>query len=168
METSDGKELVLALEDQGFTFASGVPCRALRGAIGHVEAGAGGASMIWFTAVSEDTAVGAGVGAMLGGGRSVVFMSSAGLGRCLTALWSVSRATEVPLLLVVATEGDAHQALPLEHDLGSVTGALLEALGAGSLPLERGRVREQVAAAVAQMESTRRPVALLVAEGVLA
>ncbi|GMV39675.1 MAG: hypothetical protein AMXMBFR64_13910 [Myxococcales bacterium] len=168
MEPSDGKVLVQALESHGFTFAAGVPCKSLRGALKHVESGGGGTPMTWLAAVCEPTAVGAATGAMLGGGRSVVFMSAAGLGRSLTALWSLSRAAELPLLLVIATDGDAHQALPQEHDLGATTGALLDVLGAGAVHLRAGSIPAQVAEALSQMESTRRPVALLAAGGVLA
>lgn len=162
--TTEGRALVDALREHGFTFAAGVPCGALRGAIAHLEDG----GLPWLAAVREDTAVGAAIGAVLGGARSVVFMSMAGLGRSLTALWSLSRAYEMPLLLVVATDRDAHQALPPEHDLGQTTGPLLELLGATSVVLERGAAAAQVGAAASTMSATGRPVVLLAREGVLA
>lgn len=162
--TTDGRPLAVALRDHGFTFAAGVPCGALRGAIAEVQE----QGLSWLASVREDTAVGAAVGAVLGGGRAVVFMSAAGLGRCMTSLWSLSRAYGLPVLLVVATDRDAHQALPPEHDLGAVTPALLDVLGATGIALDRQRVAEQVAEAVTAMEETGRPVVLLVSEGVLA
>src|SRR5207244_7280325 len=121
----------------------------------------------YLSAVREDLALGTAAGAYLGGARPVVFMQNSGLGVVVNALASLSLMYELPVLLVVSWRGEGGNDAPEHVLMGDVTRRLLDTLGIPYDLLDPARLEEQVAAAAARMEETRRPVALVVRKGIL-
>jgi phosphonopyruvate decarboxylase len=157
-----GRALVSAMRGRDYAFFTGVPCSLLKTAIAALE-GAGD----YLPAVREDAAVGMAAGAAMGGRKAAVFMQNSGLGVSLNALASLSVMYELPALLVVSWRGHGPDAP--EHALtGRITPKLLELLGTPTLILEPATISEQVREADDLAQRLRRPVALLVREGVLA
>jgi len=153
-----------ALERAGFDFFAGVPCSLLTGLIALLDAEE---RYGYLSAVREDTAIGAAAGAYLGGGKPVVFMQNSGLGVSINALASLSLLYELPVLLVISWRGEGGQDAPEHRLMGQVTDRLLDTIGIRHDLLDPARLDEQVAAAAARLDQTRRPVALIVRKGIL-
>lgn len=162
--SSASRSFVDALEREGFTFYSGVPCTLLKGAIKLLESDP---RLGYVSATREDAAIGAAVGACLGGGKAVVLMPNSGIGVSLTALASLAIPYRLPVLLVVSDWTDAEPTVAGLGPWPALTRSVLEPLDVTMIRLTAATVSEQVAAAAALMAEARRPVALLVGGGVL-
>jgi sulfopyruvate decarboxylase subunit alpha len=162
--TGHAQAFLDALERAGFDFFAGVPCSLLTGAIRLLDAEP---RYGYLSAVREDAAIGAAAGAYLGGGKPVVFMQNSGLGVSINALASLNLLYELPVLLVISWRGEGGRDAPEHRLMGQVTDRLLDTIGVPHQLLDPARLDEQVAAAAARLDETRRPVALIVRRGIL-
>jgi len=153
-----------ALERAGFDFFAGVPCSLLAGVLRLLDAEP---RYGYLSAVREDAAIGAAAGAYLGSGKPVVFMQNSGLGVSLNALASLSLLYELPVLLVISWRGEGGRDAPEHLLMGQITDRLLDTIGVPHQLLDPARLDEQVAAAAARLDETRRPFALIVRKGIL-
>lgn len=77
---------------------------------------------------SEEEGVAIGVGAWLGGMRSVLLLQSSGVGNCINML-SLPVLTQSPLLMLVTMRGEWNEFNPWQVPMGRATRAALEAIG---------------------------------------
>lgn len=155
---------VRALERAGYDWYTGVPCSLLKGPIRLLEEQA---RFPWLPAVREDAAVGAAVGAWLGGRKPVVLMQNSGFTVCYNALASLSILYRIPALLVTSWRGHGPDAP--EHILtGATTEDVFRVLGIPYAVLDPAQIETQVADATAVVDEQRLPAGLLVREGILA
>ncbi|NUQ34383.1 MAG: sulfopyruvate decarboxylase subunit alpha [Planctomycetaceae bacterium] len=162
--TSLSQKFLDALEKNGFNHFSGVPCSLLKGVIKIFDTDP---RYGYVSAVREDSAVGMACGAYLGGAKPAVFMQNSGLGVSINALSSLSIMYETPLLLVISWRGYQGKDAPEHIQMGAVSQKLLETLGIPFTVLEAEKMEAQIAEMAKKMDSTRKPVALLVRPGIL-
>lgn len=96
----------------------------------------------------EEEGIGLLAGAWLGGQRGVLLMQSSGLGNCVNALASITRACQFPLLLLITMRGDWGEANPWQIPMGQAAAPVLQALGVRVVEVVDA---EQAAPAVAAM-----------------
>ena len=77
---------------------------------------------------TEEEGVAIGVGAWLGGMRSVLLMQSSGVGNCINML-SLPVLTQSPLLMLVTMRGEWNEFNPWQMPMGKATQTALEAIG---------------------------------------
>lgn len=77
---------------------------------------------------TEEEGVAIGVGAWLGGMRSVLLMQSSGVGNCINML-SLPVLTRSPLLMLVTMRGEWNEFNPWQMPMSQATQASLEAIG---------------------------------------
>ncbi|GCB47963.1 thiamine pyrophosphate-binding protein [Streptomyces sp. NL15-2K] len=113
-----------ALVESGYRRAYGVPDSVLAPLLRQTE------QHIPLTHMPrEDLAVGAAVGACLGGETAFVFMKNAGLGNSIDALLSLARASQVPVSIVMGMSGTGGDTLPHHVAVGERASAVLRAVG---------------------------------------
>ena len=78
---------------------------------------------------SEEEGIGLLAGAWLGGQRGALLMQSSGVGNCVNAIASITRACEFPLLLLITMRGGEGEGNPWQVPMGRATEPVLEALG---------------------------------------
>ncbi len=97
---------------------------------------------------TEEEGVAIGVGAWLGGMRSVLLMQSSGVGNCINML-SLPVLTRSPLLMLVTMRGEWNEFNPWQMPMGQATQASLEAVGISVMradtPAELIEMTEQAA-----------------------
>ncbi|MEM7207021.1 MAG: phosphonopyruvate decarboxylase [Pseudomonadota bacterium] len=77
---------------------------------------------------TEEEGLAIGVGAWLGGMRSVLLLQSSGVGNCINML-SLPVLTQAPLLMLVTMRGEWNEFNPWQMPMGQATQATLEAMG---------------------------------------
>jgi len=93
---------------EGFDFYTGVPCSEIKGFLRDLDEKSPGQHVV---AVREDDAIGAAVGAWLGGRCPLVYMQNSGLGNSVNAINSLLLPYQIPVhLLVTMHQGAEHQA----------------------------------------------------------
>ena len=158
-----GGAFATLLQQQGFAFATGVPCSLIEDLIGTLDRGT---HLPYVPAVREDVAVGLAGGAWLAGRRPAVLMQNSGLGTSMNALASMSLMYGLPALLLVTWRGHQGKDAP-EHILtGDITERHLGLLGIPHRVLSVASAADDVAWAAAEMHRLSQPVALLVPPGV--
>jgi phosphonopyruvate decarboxylase len=165
LDTGTAHAVLSTLVEEGFTFASGVPCSLLTGLFRLLEA-SDEAPLRYLPAPREDTAIGAASGAAVAGDRAVVLMQNSGLGYSLNVLTSFNLIYDVPILLIVSWRGyggtDA-----VEHDV--IGRELLNLLDVFDLPhmiLDPGNAAESTRDAIRFMELSGRTTVLVVREAI--
>lgn len=119
--------LVSQLQEKGFSFFTGVPCRLL---MQHFEVLEKNTELsIYIPALREDNAIGLAVGATLSGKKSSVLMQNSGLAVSLNALASLVIPFGIPLLLIISIRGYRSEKDAPENDvMGRITLNLLRDL----------------------------------------
>ncbi|MDP6352910.1 MAG: thiamine pyrophosphate-binding protein [Alphaproteobacteria bacterium] len=97
---------------------------------------------------SEEEGVGLVAGAWLGGERGVLMMQSSGVGNCVNAIASITRACQFPLLMLITMRGEWGEGNPWQVPMGRATPEVLDTLGVQIARVDRA---EDVAGAVAAM-----------------
>jgi sulfopyruvate decarboxylase alpha subunit len=97
---------------------------------------------------TEEEGIGLLAGAWLGGERGALLMQSSGVGNCINAIASITRACQFPLLLLVTMRGEWNEGNPWQVPMGSATAPVLETLG---LRLVRVESAGEAGAAVTAM-----------------
>ena len=161
----DSSEFLEFLREKGFSFATGVPCSYFFRIIDELAA----LELIKYVPASrEDEAVGIASGLAFGGERAFVIMQNSGYATIGDALTSLAQLYKLPMLLIISWRGlEPDRDFPEHSLMGEVTQETLDGYRVPYLELEMEDWQVTIESAIAKMEETSRPVALLVKQGVL-
>ena len=152
----------------GFDFWAGVPCSFLTPFINYTI---DDEQLTYISSANEGDAVAAATGAALGGHRSVAMMQNSGLGNAVSPLSSLNHVFRIPVLLIITLRGEPGKPDEPQHELmGQITPDLLETLQIpwAWFPDRKTDVESTLNEAVAHMDSTGRPYALIMKKGSVA
>ena len=149
-------EFCSALKEQGFNFASGVPCSILGDIIDCLS---NDPEMTYVPATREDEAIGIATGAYLGGKKSLVLMQNSGIGNCINALTSLVLLYKIPLLLLISWRGEKKDDAPEHLIMGKALKELLNAIHLEHEVIEEGQIPF--------MRDRTEPLALILRQGSL-
>ena len=152
------------LKSRGFSFFTGVPCSILKNVIGRLEQDS---EVIYVPAVREDAAVGLAVGAYFAGRRPMVLMQNSGLGVCMNALTSLAILYQIPLLMLITWRGYLGQDATEHLLMGRVMLNLLDDIGVPYCILAPESVEANLADALATLDESGAPVAVILRKEVL-
>jgi len=164
----EARQFVEAARERGFEWWAGVPCSYLTPFINYVLQDP---SLRYVSMANEGDAVALIAGATLGGRRGVSMMQNSGLGNAVSPLTSLTWTFELPQLLIVTW-----RAQPGVHDepqhalMGPITPQMLETMEIPweLFPSETSAIGPALDRAVAHMDSTGRPYALVMQKGTVA
>lgn len=121
----DPGQFVLALQERGFSFFSGVPCSYLKGLINAAQDRGE-----YIIAANEGDAVAVCAGAYMGGKKPVVLMQNSGLTNAMSPLTSLCTVFGIPVLAFISLRGEEGVPDEPQHALtGRITIPLLELMG---------------------------------------
>jgi phosphonopyruvate decarboxylase len=170
----EARHFVEAARERGFHWYAGVPCSYLTPFINYVLQDP---SLHYVSMANEGDAVALIAGVALAGDaggphrRGVAMMQNSGLGNAVSPLTSLTWTFRLPQLLIVTWRGQPEVADEPQHALmGPITPAMLEAMQIPweLFPTESGAIGAALDRAVAHMDSTGRPYALLMQKGSVA
>lgn len=153
-------DFIAALETNGFSLFSGVPCSFLKEPM-QILADKGN----YIPASIEGEAAAIAAGAWLAGKNSVVFCQNSGLGNLINPLSSLNHPFEIPTLFVLGWRAAPGVDDEPQHQLmGATTLSLLEQMQVQSLELstDAATMSAQVRRAASLIQGERKSVALLV------
>ena len=164
----EARQFVEAARERGFEWWAGVPCSFLTPFINYVLQDP---SLRYVSMANEGDAVALVAGATLGGRRGVSMMQNSGLGNAVSPLTSLTWTFQLPQLLIVTW-----RAQPGVHDepqhalMGPITPQMLETMEVPweLFPSETSAIGPALDRAVAHMDSTGRPYALVMQKGTVA
>jgi phosphonopyruvate decarboxylase len=164
----EARHFVEAARERGFEWWAGVPCSFLTPFINYVLQDP---SLRYVSMANEGDAVALVAGATLGGRRGVSMMQNSGLGNAVSPLTSLTWTFKLPQLLIVTW-----RAQPGVHDepqhalMGPITPQMLETMEIPweLFPSETSAIGPALDRAVAHMDSTGRPYALVMQKGTVA
>src|SRR3569833_1365835 len=164
----EARQFVEAARERGFEWWAGVPCSFLTPFINYVLQDP---SLRYVSMANEGDAVALVAGATLGGRRGVSMMQNSGLGNAVSPLTSLTWTFKLPQLLIVTW-----RAQPGVHDepqhalMGPITPRMLETKEVPweLFPSETADIGPALDRAVAHMDSTGRPYALVMQQGTVA
>ncbi|WP_440106764.1 phosphonopyruvate decarboxylase [Streptosporangium sp. H16] len=152
-----------ALEQRGFSVASGVPCSFFGGPIALLSQRPGR----YVPAANEGGALAVAAGVALAGGRSYVMLQNSGLGNLINPLTSLVMTYRIPLLSFVSLRGwpDPTQDEPQHAVMGPTTRPYLELLDLPNWTLRSGddpkRFQEILDAALRAFQTGQAPFVLV-------
>lgn len=170
----EAREFVDAARDRGFNWYAGVPCSYLTPFINYVLQDR---TLHYLSMANEGDAVALIAGVTLGDGgtaraaRGVAMMQNSGLGNAVSPLTSLTWTFRLPQLLIVTWRGQPGQPDEPQHALmGPITPALLALMEVRwelfpERPEDIGPVLDR---AIAHMDATGKPYALLMRKGSVA
>lgn len=167
----EAAQFVEAARRRGFSWYAGVPCSFLTPFINYVLQDP---SLHYISAANEGDAVALIAGVALGaraGERGVTMMQNSGLGNAVSPLTSLTWTFRLPQLLIVTWRGEPGVADEPQHALmGPITPALLETMEVAwePFPTDAEAVEAALERAVAHMDKTGRPYALVMRKGSVA
>lgn len=155
--------------DHGFRLYSGVPCSYLKPFINTViDSG----ELDYIGAANEGDAVAIAAGAELGGLHGVAMFQNSGFGNAVSPLTSLTHTFRIPVLLIITLRGEPGGAPdePQHELMGRITGGLLDLMEIAWawFPAETEDIEPVLARAVAHMQSSGRPFALVMRKGSVA
>jgi phosphonopyruvate decarboxylase len=164
----EARQFVEAARERGFDWWAGVPCSFLTPFINYVLQDP---SLQYVSMANEGDAVALIAGVTLGGRRGVSMMQNSGLGNAVSPLTSLTWTFRLPQLLIVTW-----RAQPGVHDepqhalMGPITPKMLETMEIPweLFPSETSDIGPALDRAVAHMDSTGRPYALVMQKGTVA
>ncbi|MDH3430374.1 MAG: phosphonopyruvate decarboxylase [Gammaproteobacteria bacterium] len=162
-------QFIQAARQHGFELYTGVPCSYLKPFINSViDSG----ELRYVGAANEGDAVAVGVGADLGGVRSVVMFQNSGLGNAVSPLTSLTHIFRVPVLLIVTLRGEPGGAAdePQHELMGKITTGQLELMGISweFFPESADEIGPTLCRAGVHMDKESRPYALVMRKGSVA
>ncbi|HTH77127.1 MAG TPA: phosphonopyruvate decarboxylase [Trinickia sp.] len=164
----EAAQFVEAARRRGFTWYAGVPCSFLTPFINYVLQDP---DLRYVSAANEGDAVALIAGVALGardGERGVTMMQNSGLGNAVSPLTSLTWTFRLPQLLIVTWRGEPGVADEPQHALmGPITPSLLETMEIPweAFPREAEAIEAALERAVAHMDKTGRPYALVMHKG---
>src|SRR3954470_11904062 len=164
----EARHFVEAARERGFEWWAGVPCSFLTPFINYVLQDP---ALRYVSMANEGDAVALVAGATLGGRRGVSMMQNSGLGNAVSPLTSLTWTFQLPQLLIVTW-----RAQPGVHDepqhalMGPITPQMLETMEIPweTFPTEASAIGPALDRAVARMDATSRPYALVMQKGSVA
>jgi phosphonopyruvate decarboxylase len=176
----EARQFVEAARAHGFDWYAGVPCSYLSPFINYVLQDP---TLHYLSAANEGDAVALIAGITLGagrqgsaegarpGGRGVTMMQNSGLGNAVSPLTSLAWTFRLPQLLIVTWRGQPGVADEPQHALmGPITPAMLDTMEIPweTFPTEADGIGPALERALAHMDATGRPYALLMQKGSVA
>jgi len=170
----EAREFVEAARARGFQWYAGVPCSYLTPFINYVLQDPG---LRYVSMANEGDAVALAAGVTLAGnghgsaGRGVAMMQNSGLGNAVSPLTSLTWTFGLPQLLIVTWRGQPGVADEPQHALmGPITPAMLETMQIAweLFPTQASQLDAVLERALAHMNETGRPYALLMQKGSVA
>ena len=167
----EAAQFVEAARERGFDWYAGVPCSYLTPFINYVLQDP---SLHYVSAANEGDAVALIAGVTLGaqnGRRGVTMMQNSGLGNAVSPLTSLTWTFRLPQLLIVTWRGQPGVADEPQHALmGPVTPAMLDTMEIPweTFPTEADAIGPALDRAIAHMDETSRPFALVMQKGSVA
>ncbi|CAG4911495.1 phosphonopyruvate decarboxylase [Paraburkholderia gardini] len=167
----EAAQFVEAARERGFDWYAGVPCSYLTPFINYVVQDP---SLHYVSAANEGDAVALIAGVTLGaknGRRGVTMMQNSGLGNAVSPLTSLTWTFRLPQLLIVTWRGQPGVPDEPQHALmGPVTPAMLDMMDIPweTFPTESDAIGPALDRAIAHMDETGRPYALVMQKGSVA
>ena len=164
----EARQFVEAARERGFEWWAGVPCSFLTPFINYVLQDP---SLRYVSMANEGDAVALVAGATLGGRRGVSMMQNSGLGNAVSPLTSLTWTFKLPQLLIVTWRAQPGVPDEPQHALmGPITPQMLETMEIPweLFPSETSAIGPALDRAVAHMDSTGRPYALVMQKGTVA
>jgi phosphonopyruvate decarboxylase len=167
----EAQQFVEAARRHGFHWYAGVPCSFLTPFINYVLQDPG---LHYVSAANEGDAVAFAAGIALGarnGVRAVTMMQNSGLGNAVSPLTSLTWTFRLPQLLIVTWRAEPGVSDEPQHALmGPITPKLLETMEIPweRFPCEVHEIEPALGRAVAHMNETGRPYALVMQKGSVA
>ena len=164
----DARQFVEAARERGFDWYAGVPCSYLTPFINYVLQDP---SLHYVSMANEGDAVALIAGVALAGKRGITMMQNSGLGNAVSPLTSLTWTFRLPQLLIVTWRGQPGVADEPQHALmGPITPALLDTMEIPweLFPTEAEAIAPALERAIAYMDTTGRPYALVMQKGSVA
>jgi phosphonopyruvate decarboxylase len=164
----EARDFVEAARERGFNWYAGVPCSFLTPFINYVLQDP---SLRYVSMANEGDAVALIAGVALAGSRGISMMQNSGLGNAVSPLTSLTWTFRLPQLLIVTWRGQPGVADEPQHALmGPITPTVLETMQIPweLFPTEPSAVGPALDRALAHMDATGRPYALLMQKGSVA
>jgi phosphonopyruvate decarboxylase len=164
----EAAQFVEAARARGFDWYAGVPCSFLTPFINYVLQDP---TLHYLSAANEGDAVALIAGATLGGKRGIAMMQNSGLGNAVSPLTSLTWTFRLPQLLIVTWRGEPGVHDEPQHALmGPITPAMLDTMEIPweTFPTEPDAIGPALDRAIAQMDATGRPYALVMQKGSVA
>ncbi|PXW17656.1 phosphonopyruvate decarboxylase [Paraburkholderia caballeronis] len=164
----DASQFVEAARARGFDWYAGVPCSYLTPFINYVLQDP---SLHYVSAANEGDAVALTAGIALAGKRGITMMQNSGLGNAVSPLTSLTWTFRLPQLLIVTWRGQPGVSDEPQHALmGPVTPQMLDTMEIPweTFPTEADAIGPALDRALAHMDSTGRPYALVMQKGSVA
>src|SRR5665213_1417180 len=170
----EAREFVEAARRRGFQWYAGVPCSYLTPFINYVLQDA---QLRYVSMANEGDAVALAAGITLAGdgrggaGRGIAMMQNSGLGNAVSPLTSLTWTFGLPQLLIITWRGQPGVPDEPQHALmGPITPALLDSMQVAweLFPTEASQLAQVLDRALAHMDDTGRPYALLMQKGSVA
>lgn len=122
----DAPNIADELAQSGYTDYVGVPCSHLSPLIATAQSAP---RLSYIAAANEGDAIAIGLGAHLGGRKTVILSQNSGLGNMVNPLTSLLRPFQVPMLLMITWRGEPGVPDEPQHEqMGSITPDLLNLL----------------------------------------
>ena len=164
----EARDFVEAARKRGFDWYAGVPCSFLTPFINYVLQDS---TLHYVSMANEGDAVALIAGVALAGSRGVAMMQNSGLGNAVSPLTSLTWTFRLPQLLIVTWRGQPGVTDEPQHALmGPITPTVLETMQIPweLFPTELAAVGPALDRAMAHMDATGRPYALLMQKGSVA
>jgi phosphonopyruvate decarboxylase len=164
----EAAQFVEAARLRGFAFYAGVPCSFLTPFINYVIQNP---ALRYLSCANEGDAVAVVAGVAAAGGRGVAMMQNSGLGNAVSPLTSLTWTFRLPQLLIVTWRGQPGVPDEPQHQLmGPITPRMLEAMEIPweLFPQDAAAIEGALDRALAHMDATGRPYALLMQKGTVA
>jgi phosphonopyruvate decarboxylase len=168
----EARDFVEAARERGFEWYAGVPCSYLTPFINYVLQDS---SLHYVSMANEGDAVALIAGVTLAGrkgyGRGITMMQNSGLGNAVSPLTSLTWIFRLPQLLIVTWRGQPGVPDEPQHALmGPITPDVLDSMQIvwELFPTEPGLIGPALDRAVAHMDETGRPYALIMQKGSVA
>jgi phosphonopyruvate decarboxylase len=169
----EARQFVEAARERGFEWYAGVPCSYLTPFINYVLQDA---SLHYVSMANEGDAVALIAGITLGGeggkhGRGIAMMQNSGLGNAVSPLTSLTWTFRLPQLLIVTWRGQPGVPDEPQHALmGPITPTMLDTMEIPweLFPTDPAAIGPALDRALAHMDATGRPYALLMQKGSVA
>src|SRR6202046_5127509 len=170
----EARNFVEAARQRGFRWYAGVPCSFLTPFINYVLQDQ---SLHYLSMANEGDAVALMAGVALAGdasaphGRGIAMMQNSGLGNAVSPLTSLTWTFGLPQLLIVTWRGQPGVPDEPQHALmGPITPSMLDTMEIPweTFPTEADAIGPALDRAVAHMDATGRPYALVMQKGSVA
>ncbi|MBD3159138.1 MAG: hypothetical protein GF309_10155 [Candidatus Lokiarchaeota archaeon] len=161
----DSTDFLKHLSSNGFSFGSGVPCSYFAEIIRKLPSFD---SIRYISATREDEAIGIVSGVAFGGKKAFVIMQNSGYATIGDALTSLAQLYKLPMLIIISYRGlEPDRDFPEHSLMGDVMEDALDCYRVPYWFLREDDWKHVLNEALAKMEETSRPVALVVRKGVL-